>query len=86
MLPICDSYKGRLRDYFAQRGGKYDEANTFHPKLAERLLQLAPLRPGSAVLDVATGTGYVALLAAEAVGSNGLIICIDMSSVMLRQV
>src|SRR3989304_9672247 len=38
---------------------------------SERCLDLAELQPGERVLDVATGTGVAAFLAAERVGRQG---------------
>lgn len=47
------------------------------------LLASADLRPGERVLDVAAGTGAVALDAAVAVGSSGRVLATDLSSKML---
>ncbi len=58
----------------------------YHPPLAERLLELAALRPGMAVLDVACGTGLVLLDAAAAVGPSGRVAGVDLSAQMLKQV
>lgn len=41
------------------------------------------LTPGIRVLDVGTGTGDVALLAARAVGSSGRVVCVDTDSAAL---
>ena len=53
--------------------------------MRERLLDLAALRPGERVLDVGTGTGAVALLAAQRVGPTGSVLGIDMSREMLAK-
>ncbi len=58
----------------------------YHPPLAKRLLELAALRPGMAVLDVACGTGLVLLDAAAAVGPSGRVTAVDLSAQMLKQV
>lgn len=50
---------------------------------AARLLALAALQPGERVLDVACGTGNVALGAAEAVGPGGHVTGIDLTEAML---
>ena len=50
---------------------------------APRVLELAVLRPGLRVLDVACGTGVVARLAADAVGPDGRVAGLDMSPGML---
>jgi ubiquinone/menaquinone biosynthesis C-methylase UbiE len=47
------------------------------------LVNDAGLRPGERVLDVACGTGTIARLAAERVGSNGRISALDVNAAML---
>lgn len=48
-----------------------------------RVVELAALRRGLRVLDVACGTGLVARLAAEAVGVDGHIAALDLNQAML---
>jgi ubiquinone/menaquinone biosynthesis C-methylase UbiE len=48
-----------------------------------RVVELAALRPGLRVLDVACGTGLVARLAAEAVGVDGRVAALDLNPAML---
>jgi ubiquinone/menaquinone biosynthesis C-methylase UbiE len=48
-----------------------------------RVVELAALRPGQRVLDVACGTGLVARLAAEAVGLDGRVAALDLNPAML---
>jgi SAM-dependent methyltransferase len=50
---------------------------------AEDLLALATPKPGERVLDVACGTGVVARLAAQRVGSNGTVVGFDLNPGML---
>jgi ubiquinone/menaquinone biosynthesis C-methylase UbiE len=50
----------------------------------DRLVQMAQLRRGMWVLDVATGPGEPALTAAQLVGPSGLVLGIDFSAAMLR--
>jgi ubiquinone/menaquinone biosynthesis C-methylase UbiE len=51
-----------------------------------RLLELAALRPGERVLDVACGTGLVTFPAARAVGATGVVLATDISEVMVARV
>jgi ubiquinone/menaquinone biosynthesis C-methylase UbiE len=48
-----------------------------------RVVELAALRQGLRVLDVACGTGLVARLAAEAVGVDGRVAALDLNPAML---
>jgi ubiquinone/menaquinone biosynthesis C-methylase UbiE len=50
---------------------------------ASVLLERAALRPGESVLDVATGPGMVARLAAEQVGPHGRVVGADFSEAMI---
>jgi ubiquinone/menaquinone biosynthesis C-methylase UbiE len=54
----------------------------FEP-IVERVVKRADLKPGQHVLDLGTGTGSVALSAAEAVAPNGRITALDISPDML---
>ncbi len=51
--------------------------------LAERLVSLAQIKPSDSILDVGTGTGVVALLAAKIIAENGTVHGIDLSEGML---
>jgi ubiquinone/menaquinone biosynthesis C-methylase UbiE len=48
-----------------------------------RLVADARLRPGMRVLDLGSGTGYPALLAAQVVGSSGSVLGLDVAESML---
>jgi SAM-dependent methyltransferase len=65
--------------------GTYQEI--FVPRIfipwARLLLERAALRPGEAVLDVATGPGTVAQIAAEQVGPEGRVVGADFSEAMI---
>jgi ubiquinone/menaquinone biosynthesis C-methylase UbiE len=52
-------------------------------EVSKRLVELAQIKPGSRVLDIATGIGEPALTAAKQVGSSGHIFAIDISPRML---
>ena len=52
---------------------------------AERLVQLARMRRGEKVLNVATGTGWAAIAAARIVGPSGRVVGVDIARDMLAQ-
>ncbi|MEH2235442.1 class I SAM-dependent methyltransferase [Nostoc sp.] len=80
-----DSYKQQLREFYGSRTTYDHEEGTRHPLEAKILLEFVPLNSGQKILDVATGTGLVAIPAAEKVGSEGYVIGIDMTRGMLHQ-
>jgi ubiquinone/menaquinone biosynthesis C-methylase UbiE len=51
----------------------------------QRLLELAALKPGERVLEVACGTGLVTFPAARAVGAGGEVVATDISEVMVTR-
>ncbi len=51
--------------------------------VSDRLVELAQLREGSRVLDIASGSGDPAITAARKVGAAGLVVATDQSSAML---
>lgn len=59
----------------------FDEQMAF---LNHRLVADARLRPGLCVLDLGSGTGYPALLAAQTVRPNGKVVGIDLAEQMLE--
>jgi ubiquinone/menaquinone biosynthesis C-methylase UbiE len=65
---------------FANRAAEYErliaQGGIFDP-LTRRLLQAAGLAPGMRVLDIGSGAGNVARLAAEIVGPSGTVVGID---------
>lgn len=75
-------YKQQVTAFFDSRTS-YDNDLTY--RRAIRLVELAPLQKGQRVLDVATGTGIVAIAAAQIVGSQGKVVGVDISPGMLEQ-
>ena len=73
----------RLFDLVANR---YDNpSQRFFALCADKLVALAKIKRGQKVLDVATGTGMVAIAAAQAVGPEGRVQAIDLSEHMITQ-
>ncbi|MEH2256037.1 class I SAM-dependent methyltransferase [Nostoc sp.] len=75
-------YKKKVIDFFDKRTS-YDNDYTIHRALP--LLNLVQLKKGQEVLDIATGTGIIAIAVAQIVGSEGKVIGVDFSSGMLAQ-
>jgi ubiquinone/menaquinone biosynthesis C-methylase UbiE len=51
--------------------------------VADRLVELAQLKPGDRVLDIASGSGEPAITAARKVGPSGLVVATDQSPAMM---
>lgn len=78
-------YKQQVINFFDKRIA-YDSEEDSHPYEANKLLEFADaIQDGQTILDLATGTGLVAIAAAEQTASTGSVIGVDMSSGMLSQ-
>jgi protein-L-isoaspartate(D-aspartate) O-methyltransferase len=77
-----NEYKQEIRAFYETRT---DYDNDFTYRRAIPLVELAHLQPGQHILDVATGTGIVAIAGARIVGSNGKVIGVDFTPGMLDQ-
>ncbi len=76
MTDSLSAYKQQILNDFNNRP---DYENEFHKQAATRLVELAKVRSGQQVLDIATGTGLAAMAAAEAVASAGSFLRTDES-------
>jgi len=77
---LSDYKQTILNDFNSRRGD-----SAFHQKFALQLVELANLKKGDTVLDVATGTGLAAIAAAEIVGTKGYVLGTDFAAGALRQ-
>lgn len=77
-------FKRQVAEFFNDRAN-YDRESDFHPRLAQRLIEFADLQPGQKVLDIATGTGLVAIAVAQLVAPTGWVVGVDISEGMLAQ-
>lgn len=75
-------YKQTVIDFFNSRTS-YDNDYTINRTLP--ILELVKFEKEQKILDLATGTGLIAISAAQIVGDRGKVIGVDLSSVMLQQ-
>ena len=74
-------FKQEIAAIYDRRQDIYDRGgvDNWHYKLACRLVEIAEIKIGQQVLDLATGTGMVAIEAAKRVGSTGQVVGLDIS-------
>src|SRR4051812_29712683 len=82
--------EGQVRAMFDRIAGVYDVMNSvmtagLHHRWRERAADLAQLRPGDRALDVATGTGDLAIELARRVQPGGEVVGTDFSEGMLER-
>ena len=82
--------EGQVRAMFDRIAGVYDLMNSvmtagLHHRWRERAADLAALAPGNRALDVAAGTGDLAIELARRVGPGGSVIGTDFSEQMLER-
>jgi ubiquinone/menaquinone biosynthesis C-methylase UbiE len=70
--------------HFDRRGATYDR-DQIHHRVVSLLVAGAEIRSGFRVLDIATGTGLLAIEAARKVGPAGKVVGIDVSKGMLAE-
>lgn len=80
----------QVRAMFDRIAGLYDRMNTMmtaglHHQWRRRAADLAQLDPGSRALDVATGTGDLAIALTDRVGEDGEVVAVDFSERMLAR-
>lgn len=82
----ADQATADTRALFDRLAAVYDSPETrFFPFCADQLVDFLRPRPGTRALDVATGTGAVAVPLAQALGPSGRVHGIDISPAMLDQ-
>lgn len=88
-IPAAEK-QGRVGEVFTSVAQKYDLMNDvmsfgIHHLWKRLTLELCGLRPGHKVLDLAGGTGDLALKEAQMVGKSGQVILADINASMLQQ-
>src|SRR5204862_1280831 len=85
-LDAVEFRAGQRRDWGTAAKGWHDWQELIYSATApvsERLVEMAGIRPGDRVLDVAAGAGEPALTAARAAGPDGQVVATDISPEML---
>lgn len=85
-----DAKTGRVAEVFHSVANRYDLMNDLmsfgvHRLWKRMVMQLCPARPGQTALDLAGGTGDLALQLSRKVGTAGLVVLADINSSMLAQ-
>ncbi|MEM8642018.1 MAG: methyltransferase domain-containing protein [Cyanobacteria bacterium P01_G01_bin.54] len=79
-----NEYKQGIADSYDRRSQTYDDSD-WHAQICYRLLEYSQVGAGQTVLDIGTGTGHLAIAAAQIAGDRGQVIGIDISVGMLEQ-
>jgi len=75
----------KVKQYYSWRASNYDAGSRFEIGPHAEALELADIREGQRVLDVACGTGRGTVGLAQAVGASGVVEAMDISDAMLAQ-
>jgi ubiquinone/menaquinone biosynthesis C-methylase UbiE len=77
-------YKQEIAAMYDRRSSTYDNSEQLI-KICDRLIENAQIIPGQNVLDIATGTGHLAIAIAKLVEPKGKVIGVDISTKMLNK-
>lgn len=70
----------KTADVFGRAASTYDEVIPFFATFGRRLVELAAVRSGDRVLDLASGRGASAIPAAERAGRDGRVVAVDLAA------
>ena len=77
-------YKQEIADLYNRRSQTYDDSD-WHVQICHRLLNYSQVTAGQHILDIGTGTGHLAIAAAQIVGTEGRVIGVDIATEMLER-
>ncbi len=77
-------YKQEIAAMYDRRSSTYDNSEQLI-KICDRIIENAQISPGQNILDIATGTGHLAIATAKLVEPKGTVIGIDISAKMLNK-
>jgi ubiquinone/menaquinone biosynthesis C-methylase UbiE len=78
------NYKQGIADLYNRRSQTYDDSE-WHLQICHHLIEYSLVNQGQQILDIGTGTGHLAIAAAQIVGIEGRVIGVDISALMLEQ-
>src|SRR3990172_7666359 len=89
VIPV-EEKKPRVANIFSSVAGRYDLMNDLMSLGVHRLwkrffVEKARLKQGDIALDVAGGTGDIAILMAKKVGENGMVVIYDINGEMIEE-
>lgn len=82
---VTDPPTSAVAAVFDRAADVYDTAIPFFARFGRRLVELADISTGEAVLDVASGRGASLIPAAEAVGPAGRVLGVDLAPTMVER-
>ena len=82
---MSEEFKQELAGIFDARAINYDEDH-LRARMANRLVKIAKPQPAARVLEIATGTGLVAISTARMLSESGRVLGGDISKGMLNRV
>jgi ubiquinone/menaquinone biosynthesis C-methylase UbiE len=86
MPELTVATKQNIEQAFDDSAPTYDRVGpAIYEPFAQRLVDWLSLKPGTRILDIATGAGAVLLPAANLLGAEGHVVGIDLSDGLLRQ-
>ena len=77
-------FKEQEKAGFNMVADRYEAAMELLAPVTTHMIKLAKLKPGQKILDVATGPGILARIAARAVGTSGEVVGIDIAEAALE--
>ncbi|XEV00494.1 hypothetical protein FSHL1_005781 [Fusarium sambucinum] len=80
-MSSAESQIAAAQRMYTERAHNYEDS--WHPDYSRRFMELVPIHQGDLVLDLACGTGLEAVIAADRVGDDGIVVGVDITDAML---